>query len=44
MGSLFERAIQLTMFFIVKVRLSSRPVTLMMIFIVKRGWMASKGG
>ncbi|MBP1992116.1 hypothetical protein [Paenibacillus eucommiae] len=44
MGSPFERAIHLTMFFIVKVSVPGQSVTLMMIFIVKRGRMASRGG
>ncbi|MBP1994012.1 hypothetical protein J2Z66_005638 [Paenibacillus eucommiae] len=34
----------LTMFFIVKVGVSALSVTLMMIFIVKRGRIASQGG
>ncbi|MBP1991834.1 hypothetical protein J2Z66_003441 [Paenibacillus eucommiae] len=34
----------LTMFFIVKIRIPGQSVTLMMIFIVKRGRMVSQGG
>ncbi|MBP1990330.1 hypothetical protein J2Z66_001928 [Paenibacillus eucommiae] len=39
-----ERVLHLTMFFIVKTSVPDQSVTLMMIFIVKRGHMASLGG
>ncbi|MBP1996999.1 hypothetical protein [Paenibacillus eucommiae] len=38
------RVLHLTMFFIVKTSVPGQTVTLMMIFIAKRGHMASLGG